>query len=131
VDVEEVISQNKKQAHTRKNYSRGCSPVALGLRAQSGSRSEHPAANATLGAKHGDRRRHSRTLVNAAVVRQHDEWQHVIPLAWVPIDQDGQHVQERAVKPLCLSIPLWVVWEGSRLANAEEPAHLQHHRRFK
>ncbi|KRX36673.1 hypothetical protein T05_1825 [Trichinella murrelli] len=34
-----------------------------------------------LSTKHGDRRSHSRTLVNAAVVRQHDEWQHVITLA--------------------------------------------------
>ncbi|KRZ91962.1 hypothetical protein T08_14986 [Trichinella sp. T8] len=80
-----------------------------------------------LSTKHGDRRRHSRALVNAAVVRQH-----IIPLVWVlSTITDKQHVQKRAIKTLCLSILLRVVWRGPRLFNAEQTAHLQHHRRFK
>ncbi|KRX55508.1 hypothetical protein T09_1435 [Trichinella sp. T9] len=84
-----------------------------------------------LSAEHGDRRRHPRDLVNAAVVRQHDKRQHVISLVRVPIDHNGQHVEERAVKPFCLSIPLRVVRRVSCLPDAEQAVHLHHHRRFK
>ncbi|KRY57780.1 hypothetical protein T03_9562 [Trichinella britovi] len=84
-----------------------------------------------LSAEHGDRRRHPRALVNAAVLRQHDKRQHVVSLVRVPIDYNGQHVEERAVKPFCLSIPLRVVRRVSCLPDAEQAVHLHHHRRFK
>ncbi|XP_003368600.1 ATP-dependent Clp protease, ATP-binding subunit ClpB, partial [Trichinella spiralis] len=64
-----------------------------------------------LSAEHGDRRRHPRALVNAAVARQHDKRQHVIPLVRVPINNDGQHVEQRPVEPLRMFIPLRVVIE--------------------
>ncbi|KRZ83164.1 hypothetical protein T08_2461 [Trichinella sp. T8] len=43
-----------------------------------------------LSPEDGDRRRQPRALMNAAVVRQH-----VVPLARIHIDHDGQHVEER------------------------------------
>ncbi|KRY23056.1 hypothetical protein T12_7174 [Trichinella patagoniensis] len=69
-----------------------------------------------LSAEHGDRRRHPRALV----VRQYDKRQHVVPMVRVPIDNDGQHVEERLVEPLRLSIPLRVVWRVSCLPDVEQ-----------
>ncbi|KRY49841.1 hypothetical protein T03_1950 [Trichinella britovi] len=52
--------------------SPGCIPEALGFLAPAGFQSACTMA-AQLSAEHGDRRRHPRALVNAAVVRQHDK----------------------------------------------------------
>ncbi|KRY26189.1 hypothetical protein T01_12011 [Trichinella spiralis] len=71
--------------------------------------------------------RHPRALVNVAVVRQHDKRLHVVPLVRVPIEHDGQHVEERSHEPLRLSIPLRVVCRESCLPDAEQEAHLHHH----
>ncbi|KRX20045.1 hypothetical protein T07_1858 [Trichinella nelsoni] len=103
----------------------GCIPEVLGFLAPAGSPSARTMA-AQLSAKHGDRRRHPRALVNAAVVRQHDKRQHVVPLVRVPSDHEGQHIEERLVEPLRLSIPLWVVIRSAKVHDVLLDQHLGH-----
>ncbi|KRY20103.1 hypothetical protein T12_2598 [Trichinella patagoniensis] len=80
---------------------RGYSPVSLGLRDQTGSRSEHPAAAATLD----------------------QAWR---SQASLPCSRERHHVQKRAIKPLCLSIPLRVVVRGAKVRGALVDQHLDH-----
>ncbi|XP_003378499.1 hypothetical protein Tsp_06438 [Trichinella spiralis] len=91
-----------------RHFCRRCCPLGFLLRRVF---NLHVQRQPQLSAEHGDRRCHPRALVNAAVVRQHDKRQHEVPLVRVFTDHDGQHIEERSVETLRLSIPLRMVRE--------------------
>ncbi|KRX25390.1 hypothetical protein T07_14454 [Trichinella nelsoni] len=87
----------------------GCIPAALGFLLRRVP-NLHVQRQTQLSAEYGDRRRHPRALVNAAVVRQHDKRQHEVPLMRVPMDHGGQHIEERSVD--LSACPLRCGWYG-------------------
>ncbi|KRZ81488.1 hypothetical protein T08_7748 [Trichinella sp. T8] len=77
-----------------------------------------------LSAKHCYGRCYTSALVDATVVRQHDEREHFIPLLLILFPYNGQQIQECATESFSLSVPFQMVRGGPCLFDVEKMAQL-------